>query len=167
MADQILGFTFIILKCHHLGKPAQGPRLLPGSAAPRRSPALQLPGGAPAAAPLCVWVAQSGLTPCDPVVCPWNSLGKNTGVGGHSLLQGIFLTQELNPHLLHCRQILCRLSYKGSPAAPHGCPHLSPPTQEMVTGPRLRRQVWQSQNTSEPGSGSATSSRQQVELRGP
>ena len=38
MADQILGFTFIILKCHHLGKPAQGPRLHPGSAAPRRSP---------------------------------------------------------------------------------------------------------------------------------
>ena len=73
----------------------------------------------------------------------------------------------IDPHLLHCRQILCRLSYKGSPAAPHGCPHLSPPTQEMVTGPRLRRQVWQSQNTSEPRSSSATSSRQQVGLRGP
>ena len=27
--------------------------------------------------------------------------GKNTGVGCHFLLQGIFLTQELNPHLLY------------------------------------------------------------------
>ena len=33
--------------------------------------------------------------------CPWNSPGKNTGVGSHSPLQGIFLTQESNPCLLH------------------------------------------------------------------
>ena len=31
--------------------------------------------------------------------------GKNTGVGCHFLLQGIFLTQGWNPYLLHCRQI--------------------------------------------------------------
>ena len=31
---------------------------------------------------------------------------KNTGVGSHALLQGIFPTQGLNPGLLHCRQIL-------------------------------------------------------------
>ena len=36
---------------------------------------------------------------------------KNTGVGCHSLLQGIFLTQELNWGLLHGRQILYQLSY--------------------------------------------------------
>ena len=30
-------------------------------------------------------------------LCPWNSPGKNTGVGSHSLLQGIFLTQGVNP----------------------------------------------------------------------
>ena len=30
---------------------------------------------------------------------PWNSLGQNTGVGSHSILQGIFLTQGLNPGL--------------------------------------------------------------------
>ena len=36
--------------------------------------------------------------------CPWNSPGKNTGVGCHGLLQGIFLTQGLNLGLLHCRQ---------------------------------------------------------------
>ena len=37
------------------------------------------------------------------VFCPGNSPGKNTGMGSHSLLQGIFLTQGLNPGLLHCR----------------------------------------------------------------
>ena len=34
-------------------------------------------------------------------VCPWHSPGKNTGGGCHFLLHGIFLTQELNPHLLY------------------------------------------------------------------
>ena len=46
---------------------------------------------------------------------PWNSPGQNTGVGSHSLLQGIFPTLGLNPGLLHCRQILYQLSHKGSP----------------------------------------------------
>ena len=32
--------------------------------------------------------------------CPWNFPGKNTGVGCHSLLQGIFQTQGSNPGLL-------------------------------------------------------------------
>ena len=32
---------------------------------------------------------------------PWGSPGKNTGVDCHFLLQGIFLIQGLNPHLLH------------------------------------------------------------------
>ena len=38
---------------------------------------------------------------CDPTACPWNSLGKTTGVGGHSLLQGIFPIQGSNPGLLY------------------------------------------------------------------
>ena len=38
-----------------------------------------------------------------------------TGVGSLSLLQWIFLTQELIQPLLHCRQILYQLSYQGSP----------------------------------------------------
>ena len=41
-------------------------------------------------------VAQSSLT--------LDSPGKNTGVGYHFLLQGIFPTQELNLGLLHYRQ---------------------------------------------------------------
>ena len=40
---------------------------------------------------------------------------KNTGVGSLSLLQQIFLTQELNWGLLHCRQILYQLSCHGRP----------------------------------------------------
>ena len=47
---------------------------------------------------------------------PWNSPGKNTGVGSHSLLQRIFPTQGLNPVLPHCRQILQHLSHQGSPS---------------------------------------------------
>ena len=38
---------------------------------------------------------------------------KNTGVGSLSLLHGIFLTQESNQGLLHCRWILYQLSYQG------------------------------------------------------
>ena len=49
------------------------------------------------------------------MVCPWNSLGKNTGVGSHSLLQGIFPNQGSNLSFLHCRQILYHLSHQGIP----------------------------------------------------
>ena len=49
-------------------------------------------------------------------LCPWNPSGKNTGVGCHSLLQGIFPTQELNPGLPHCSQMLYCLSHQGRPS---------------------------------------------------
>ena len=65
-----------------------------------------------------VLVTQSCPTPwtvAHQLLCPWNSPGKNTGVGCHALLQRIFLTQGLNPGLLHCRQILYHPSYQGSP----------------------------------------------------
>ena len=52
-----------------------------------------------------VLVTQLCPTLCDPVVCPWISLGKTTRVGCYSLLQEIFPTQESNLVLLHCRQI--------------------------------------------------------------
>ena len=54
-----------------------------------------------------------GLLPIR-LLCPWNSPGKNTGVGCQALLQGIFLTQGSNPGLRHCRQILYHLSHKES-----------------------------------------------------
>ena len=40
---------------------------------------------------------------------------KNTGVGCHALLQGIFSTQGLNSGFPHCRWIFYHLSQQGSP----------------------------------------------------
>ena len=56
-----------------------------------------------------------GLQPAK-LLCPWDSPGKNTRLGCHGLLQGIFQTQESNwclLHLLHCRWILYPLSHVG------------------------------------------------------
>ena len=55
--------------------------------------------------PLCVLV-YSVVSICDSapsstrLPCPWDSLGKSTGVGCQALLQGIFPTQGAYPHLL-------------------------------------------------------------------
>ena len=62
----------------------------------------------------CLTLWPSGLYPAR-LLSSWDSPGKNTGVGSHSLLQGIFPTQGWNPGLLHCRQILYCLSHQGSP----------------------------------------------------
>ena len=59
-------------------------------------------------------VQPCGLQPAR-LLCPWKSAGKNTGVGCHALLQGIFLTQGLNPSLLHCRQILYHWATREAP----------------------------------------------------
>ena len=60
-------------------------------------------------------------TLCDPqglqpirLLRPWDFPGKSAGVDCHFLLQEIFLTQELNSGLPHCRQTLYRLSHQGS-----------------------------------------------------
>ena len=55
-----------------------------------------------------------GLQPIR-LLCPWDSPGKDSGVGCHFLLQGIFPTQGSSPGLLNCRQILYCLSHQGSP----------------------------------------------------
>ena len=73
---------------------------------------------------VCVYVSCSVMSSSfqlhglEPIwfLCPWDSPGKNTGVGCHDFFfQGIFATQRLNPHLLHCRQILYSLSHLGNP----------------------------------------------------
>ena len=63
-----------------------------------------------------------GSTLRDPMDCipPGSSVhedcpSKNTGVSCCALFQGIFPTQELNPGLPHCRQILYCLNHQGSP----------------------------------------------------
>ena len=55
-----------------------------------------------------------GLWPAR-LLWPWDFPGKNTGVGCHTLLQGIFPTQGWNPCLPHCRWILYHLSHQGEP----------------------------------------------------
>ena len=80
--------------------------------------------------PPCVWVF-SHFNHVQLFVTLWTvalqgplSMGfsiKNTGVGCHALLQGIYLTQESNPpllSLLHCRGILYPLSHLESPFPP-------------------------------------------------
>ena len=64
---------------------------------------------------------------------PQNSTGKNTGMGRHALLQGIFPTQGLNLSLQHCRQILYHLSPQGSPHPMRKIFHRSmlPPSTQM------------------------------------
>ena len=70
---------------------------------------------------LCL-VAQLCPILCDPMDCSLpdssdhgDSPGKNTGVGCHARLQGIFPTQGSNPDLPHSRQSLYYLSDQGSP----------------------------------------------------
>ena len=71
-----------------------------------------------------MYCAQSCPTLCDPIGCslPGPSVhgyspGKNTGVGCHFLLQGIFQIQGLNPDLPHCKWILYHLSHHGNPTS--------------------------------------------------
>ena len=74
----------------------------------------------------CEWdwvclVAQLCLILCEPLdhspsssSVHGDSPGKNTGVGCHAILQGIFPTQGLNPGFPHCRWILYHRSHQGS-----------------------------------------------------
>ena len=69
--------------------------------------------------PVLCLVAQSCLTLCHPIDCSpsgssvhGDSPGKNTGVGCHAFLQGIFPTQRSNPGLSHRRWILSELPGK-------------------------------------------------------
>ena len=55
-----------------------------------------------------------GLQP-NSFLCPWDSLGKNTGVCSHSLLHGIFQTQGSNLRLLNWQADSLPLSHLGNP----------------------------------------------------
>ena len=87
------------------GEPFPSPGDLPNPGIEPRSPTLQ-----------------ADSLPTEPPGKP-----KNTGRESLSLLKGIFLTQELNWGLLHCRWILYQLSHKGSPRIPEWvtCPFFS------------------------------------------
>ena len=93
------------------GYPFPSPKDLPNPGIKPRSPALQ-----------------ADSLPAEPQEKP-----KNTEVGSLSLLQQIFLAQESNQGLLHCRQILYQLSYEGSPSFP--LPPITGPIQAKESGP--------------------------------
>ena len=59
------------------------------------------------------WNCESCSVMCDSLQSP-RTPGQNTGVGSHSLLQGIFPIQRSKSALPHCRQILSQLSHQGS-----------------------------------------------------
>ena len=82
--------------------PSQQPSLLHSFYFPAYSP-LVLAYSATSVMSDSLWT--HGLYPAR-LLCPWAFPGKNTGVGGHFLLQGIFPTKGSKPHRLHCRQIL-------------------------------------------------------------
>ena len=66
----------------------------------------------------CVWLCATLQTVAHLVCCPWDFPGKNTGMGCHFLLQGIFQTQRSNPsllHLLHWQAVLYHQHHLGSP----------------------------------------------------
>ena len=78
---------------------------------------------------LCAKAIQSCSILCDPMdgvqlarlLCAWDSPGKNSGVGFHSLPEGIFLTQGSNLRLsclLHWQADSLPLSHRGSPFNP-------------------------------------------------
>ena len=85
----------------------------------------------------CVQLFVTPWTVAHRLLCPWNSPGKNTGVGNHFLLHVIFPTQESNPGLPHCRQILYLLSRHGSPRI-----------LEWVAYPSSRGSFWPGNQTS-------------------
>ena len=91
-------------------------------------------------------VTQSCLTLWDLMDCspPGSSvhgdfLGKNTGVGCHVLLQGVFPTQGSNPNLPHCRRILHHMSHQGGPRI---LEHLAYPFSRGSSWPRNRTRVF-------------------------
>ena len=82
----------------------------------------------------------------DPVahqlLSPWDSPAKSTGVGCHSLLQGIFPTQGSNLGLLHCRQIVYHLSHQGRPAGSVLASNISQLPLSMETWAKLNGCCW-------------------------
>ena len=64
-------------------------------------------------------------------------------MGCHFLFQGIFPTQELNPGLLHCRQILYHLSHQGSPLKSTTGFLLAKPSQNLTQEPGSRTWSYQ------------------------
>ena len=82
----------------------------------------------------CVWLWPYGLQPIG-LLCLWDSPGKITGMGCHALLQGIFLTQGLNPSLLP----ILHWQVGSLPLAPPGKPNRKDNSQKVKNPPAIGR----------------------------
>ena len=80
-----------------------------------------------------------GLQPSR-LLCPWDSLGRNTGVGCHFLLPEIFPTQGSNPHLLHWQVDSLPLATRGAVQSPAK----TPPSSDSWTREQLYTVLGQS-----------------------
>ena len=110
--DEYSTIWFVFAKLLYILVPPLPPQNSPSVLFERLSPGLRSVSHSVMSEPL----PHHGLESAS-LLCPRNSARKNTGVGRHSLLQGILLTQGSNTGLLHCRRILYHLSHKGSPSA--------------------------------------------------
>ena len=85
------------------------------------------------------------LTQLRPTLCSHMDCSP-PGCSVHRILQGVFPTQGWSPGLLHCRQILCRLSHQGSPQPQSGPADTSGLFTDKVTGlllPNLKESLLQ------------------------
>ena len=63
----------------------------------------------------CLTLLRTGGLQPTRLLCPWDFPGKNTGKGHYFLLQGIFLTQGSNAHLLQWQMNSFPLNHQGRP----------------------------------------------------
>ena len=71
---------------------------------------------------------------------PWDSPGKNTGVGCHFIFKGIFMTQGLNPHILHSSSVQFS-------SVAQSCPTLCNPMNHSTPGLPVHHQLLESTQT--------------------
>ena len=101
----------------------------------------------------CLTVCDHGLQPAR-LLCPWDSPGKNTAVGCHALLQGVFPTQRVNPCLfclLHWQVGFLGLVPPGKPSylstaaaaakSLQSCPTLCLPAKLLQSCPTLCNRI--------------------------
>ena len=93
-----------------------------------------------------VWLFATPCTVARQAPLSMDSPDKNTGMGSHSLLPGIFPTQGLNPCLLHCKQILYNLSQQGCPGiiwvgpkCYHNCPYKKEAEWDLI---HTKKTIW-------------------------
>ena len=82
-----------------------------------------------------------GLQPAR-FLCPWNSLGKNTGVGNHSLLQGNLPNPGIEPGSLPLQADSLPSERPGKPLYAEASPLSLPLSVSLLSKVRREKRVW-------------------------